>query len=166
MSRSHTIDIGGLLAGSRQRMIVDDTVPVETFEGISFPQPARVHLELRYADRLLTIEGRLEAQALGQCGACLEDTGAAIGVEVEERLDPLAGPGEDPFGETNVLTGTRLDVADLAQQLILSALPMGLRCGAECRGLCGTCGANLNAGACSCDNGESRGKSKVEDTAQ
>lgn len=165
MDRSHKVDIGGLLAGGRQLMLVDDEVPIEPFEGISFPEPARVHLELRCADRMLTIEGTIDAVARGQCVSCLEDSGRDVHVDVDERLDPVARDG-DPFGETNVLTGDRLDVADLAQQNVLSVLPMGLRCSQECRGLCGTCGANLNAGVCSCTNGDSRGKSKMEDAAQ
>ena len=157
MDRSHRIDIGGLLAGGRQVMLVDDEVPVESFEGIEFPQPARVRLELRCVDRMLTVEGTVDALAHGSCDSCLEDVDREIHVDVDERFDPLAGRDEDPFGESNVLTGDRLDVGDLAQQVVLSILPMGLRCSDACRGLCGTCGANLNAGGCSCTNGESDG---------
>jgi uncharacterized protein len=166
MDRSHRIDIGGLLAGGRQRMAVDDEVPIESFEGITFPEPARVHLKLRYADRMLTIEGSIDATARGQCVSCLEDVDRVVHVDVDERIDPLVGRDADPFDESNVLTGDRLDVADLVQQNVLSVLPMGLRCTETCRGLCGTCGANLNAGACSCTNGETRGKPQVEDAAQ
>ena len=36
MSRSHKVDIGGLLAGSRQTMLLEDDVPIESFEGIAF----------------------------------------------------------------------------------------------------------------------------------
>ena len=49
------------------------------------------------------------------------------------------------------MTGDRLDVADLAQQLVLSVLADGLRCSDDCKGLCAVCGANRNAGACSCE---------------
>lgn len=166
MDRSHKVDIGGLLAGGRQLLVVDDEVPIEPFEGISFPEPARVHLELRCADRMLTIEGTIDAVARGECVSCLEDTSRDVHVDVDERLDPVAGRDADPFGEGNVLAGDRLDVADLAQQNVLSVLPMGFRCSQECRGLCGTCGANLNAGDCPCINGDSGGKSKMEDAAQ
>jgi uncharacterized metal-binding protein YceD (DUF177 family) len=149
MDRSHKVDIGGLLGGGRQLLLVDDEVPIEPFEGISFLE-----------------SGAIDAVARGQCVSCLEDIERDVHVEVDERLDPMAGRDEDPFGESNVLTGARLDVADLAQQNVLSVLPMGLRCMEECRGLCGTCGANLNAGECSCTNGDSRGKSKMEDASQ
>ena len=182
MSRSHNIDISGLIGGSRQVLVVDDEVPIESFEGIEFPAPAKVHLEVRNVDRLLHIEGEIDAKTSGQCDSCLEQLERDIHVGVDERLDPSLSRDDDPFGETNVLVGDRLDVADLAQQLVLVELPMGFRCSDDCKGLCGACGANLNSGECSCDGtqllteadpaarsargGESSGKSQVEDAAQ
>lgn len=147
-------------------MLVDDEVPVEEFEGIEFPNPARVHLELRCVDRILHIEGTVDATARGECDSCLEDVERAVHVDIDERLDPGVGRDEDPFGEGNVLTGDRLDVADLAQQLVLSEFPMGFRCSEDCKGLCGTCGANKNTGECRCDTEQLSGEPKVENPAQ
>ncbi len=152
MDRSHKVDISGLLAGSRQLMVVADEVPIEPFEGLEFPEPVRVELELHQADRMLAVEGSVDARVHGQCDGCLSDVEMQIHVDVEERLDPARGREVDPFGESNVLTGERLDIADLAQQNLLSALPMGLRCGAECHGLCPACGANRNTSECSCQS--------------
>jgi uncharacterized metal-binding protein YceD (DUF177 family) len=166
MAGSHKIDIAGLLAGGRQLLLVDDEVPIEAFEGIVFPEPARVRLEVRQADRMLVVAGSVDVLASGRCDSCLEDVEQRIAVDVDERFDPGSGREEDPFGESNVLTGGRLDVADLTQQLVLSVLPMGLRCGDTCKGLCGTCGGNKNAGECSCENGDIGGQSKMEDAAQ
>jgi uncharacterized metal-binding protein YceD (DUF177 family) len=135
MAQTHKVDISGLLAGGRQLMLVEDEVPIEEFEGISFPQPAKVHLELRYADRLLHIVGSVDARARGACDGCLEDVDRQVHADVDERIDPQTGRDDDPFGESNVLTGSRLDVADLAQQLVLSELPMGLRCSENCAGI-------------------------------
>ena len=132
-------------------MAVTDEVPIEPFEGVVFPEPARVQLELREADRMLAVQGSVDARVHGPCDACLEDVDMRVHVDVDERLDPSRGRDEEPFGESNVLTGERLDVADLAQQMVLSVLPMGLRCKEDCRGLCGVCGANRNTGECSCE---------------
>jgi uncharacterized protein len=151
MDRSHRVDVSGLLAGSRQLMVVEDQVRLETFEGVSFPEPVRVALEMRQADRMLVVEGSIDARLHGSCDACLEDVDRELHVDVDERLDPWQGREVEPFGESNVLTGERLDVADLAQQSILSVMPMGLRCRPDCRGLCPACGANRNTGECSCD---------------
>ena len=150
MASSHNIDIAGLLAGSRQVLLVEDAVAIEAFEGIVFPQPARVRLELRQANRMLVIRGSVEIRAHGECDVCLDGVDRTICVDVAERVDPGTDRGHDPLGENNVISGTRLDIADLAQQLVLSALPLGLRCSPECKGLCDTCGTNKNTGECSC----------------
>jgi uncharacterized protein len=131
-------------------MYVADEVPIAPFEGIVFPEPAHVQLELRQADRMLAVTGTVDANVAGQCDGCLEDVNMLVHVDVDERLDPAHGRDVDPFGESNVLTGERLDVADLAQQNVVSALPMGLRCSQDCKGLCELCGANLNTEECSC----------------
>ncbi|HZY96382.1 MAG TPA: DUF177 domain-containing protein [Candidatus Cybelea sp.] len=151
MDRSHRVDISGLLAGSRQLMRVADEVPIEPFEGIVFPEPARVELELRQADRMLAVQGSVDARVHGQCDACLDDVDMQIHVDLDERFDPTHGREVEPFGESNVLAGERLDVADLAQQSIVTTLPMGLRCRADCKGLCAVCGANRNTGECTCN---------------
>jgi len=135
MARSHKIDISGLLGGGRQVLLVEDEVPIEEFEGISFPSPAAVRLEMRCVDRLLHIVGTVDARAHGACDACLEEIDVPIHADVDERFDPNAGRDNDPFGESNVLVGNRLDVADLAQQVVLSELPMGLRCSQDCAGI-------------------------------
>jgi uncharacterized protein len=153
MARSHKVDISGLLGGGRQLMLVEDEVPIEEFEGISFRSPAKVQLELRYVDRMLHLTGTVDARAVGTCDSCLEDVDVEVHADVDERLDPNSSRDGDPFGESNVLAGNRLDVADLAQQLVLSELPMGLRCKQGCRGLCGTCGTNKNIAPCNCDMG-------------
>ncbi len=152
MDRSQKVDISGLLGGSRQLMVIADQVRIEPFEGIVFPEPALVALELRHADQMLVVEGGVDVRLHGQCDACLEDVDRVLHVDVDERLDPSQGREVEPFGESNVLTGERLDVADLAQQSVLSVIPMGLRCGPECQGLCPRCGANRNTGECSCDD--------------
>jgi uncharacterized protein len=152
MTRSHKVDISGLLAGSGQVLLVEDEVPIESFEGIEFPKPAGVRLTVRYVDRMLHLEGSVDATAHGECDSCLEEVNRAIHVDVDERVDPFAGRDDGPFSDESVLAGDRLDVADLAQQLVLSDLPMGLRCTEECKGLCGICGANLNAGSCPCSS--------------
>ncbi len=154
MDRSHRVDISGLLAGSRQVMLVADEVPIEPFEGIVFPEPAIVRLELRQADHMLAVDGSVDAEVRGQCDACLDDVERKVHVDVDERLDPSQGRESNPFGESNVLTGERLDVADLAQQVVVSALPMGLRCRQDCKGLCEVCGANRNGTDCTCEGGD------------
>ena len=43
-----------------------------------------------------------------------------------------------------------IDLGGLMREQVYLALPMKPLCSETCRGLCPTCGANLNAGACGC----------------
>jgi uncharacterized protein len=44
-----------------------------------------------------------------------------------------------------------LDAGELARQQMVANLPMALVCRPDCRGICPTCGKNLNEGACKCE---------------
>jgi len=166
LARSHTVDLSGLLAGSRQRIIIDDEIPLEPFEGIAFARPLTVHLEVQAGDGVIELRGDAKGTASAPCVGCLEEVVRRVEVPIDERLDPNVGRQDDPFGEGNVLVGGRLDIADLTQQVLLGVLPMGLRCSENCRGLCGICGINKNASECSCETGEERGEPKMENPPQ
>ena len=166
MARSHTVDLSGLLAGSRQRILIDDEVALEPFEDISFVGPVRVHLEVQATDGLLHVTGEAAGTVSAACVGCLDEVERPMRVAIDERINPHVGREDDPFGEGNVLLGGRLDIADLAQQVLLGALPMRMRCSEDCRGLCGVCGMNKNSGACSCETGEKRGELKMENPSQ
>ncbi|MDQ2681186.1 MAG: DUF177 domain-containing protein [Candidatus Eremiobacteraeota bacterium] len=150
MATSHLLDIGPLLTGGRQSLRVDQAVPLEPFEGITFAAPAHVRLEIKRVDRLLGIAGEVEVEASGECSRCLTAVTMPMRVDVEEQLEASVPSKDDPFSESNVLSGDRLDVADLAKQVVCSAVPLRVLCGENCRGLCGVCGQNYNTGACSC----------------
>ena len=146
---SLTVDIGTILFAGRP-MSLDEHVEVPPFSEFTFPHPARVRLELRRVGRGLEIDGTVEVDVAGSCGRCLDDVVVPTTVPVEERFDPPGG-SSDPFGENNVLTGTTLDVGDLVRQVVTSALPYGLTCTEECRGLCERCGRSKNpGGGCTC----------------
>ena len=150
MASSHKVDIGGLLAGGRQRLVVDQQVEIEPFEGVRFPQPARVHLEMHASGDMLEIAGSVDARFHGECGRCLGDVERDLRVDVDEQFDAGPDAQKDPFGASNVLTGERLDVRDLAAQLLYAAVPLNVLCGPECKGICPICGENKNTSACAC----------------
>ncbi|MFN2450091.1 MAG: DUF177 domain-containing protein [Candidatus Baltobacteraceae bacterium] len=155
MASSYKVDIGGLLAGGRQQLALDQQVELEPFEGVRFPQPARVHLNVCASGEVLEISGTIEAKYESECDRCLGGLERTMELEVDEQLDAGPDAQADPFGPSNVLTGDRLDVRDLATQLVCSAIPLTLTCAENCKGICPHCGENKNTGACACpDNGE------------
>ena len=151
MASSYKVDIGGLLAGGRQHLVVEQQVGLEPFEGIRFPEPARVHLDVHASGEMLEIAGDIDVKIQGECDRCLGDVERAMHVDIDEQLDVGPEAQADPFGLSNVLTGDRLDVRDLTTQLVVSTIPLGLLCAADCKGICPSCGENKNTGACTCE---------------
>ncbi len=150
MASSNIIDIGSLLVGGRQTLRLDQSVRLEPFEGWRFPQAAKVLLDIHGIERTLEVVGTIDVEAQGDCDRCLEGVSEHMHVDVDEELEPKAALKDDPFSESNVLSGDRLDVADLTRQLVLSAAPFTVLCSPQCQGLCTSCGQNKNQGACTC----------------
>jgi uncharacterized protein len=95
---------------------------------------------------------RLSAEAVGPCSRCLEE--ARIPVEVDAR--EFAAAGREPDAEFDedfdceYLTADRLDVTSWVRDCVAESLPTVVVCRPDCRGICPTCGANLNEGDCEC----------------
>jgi hypothetical protein len=155
---SLVIDIGSLLHAGRP-ISLDDSVAIPPFGSLTFPGRARAVLSLERVQKGVQIGGTIDVNVAGECDRCLDEVVVPLHVDVDERFDPPSG-SSDPFGDNNVLNGTDLDLGDLVRQLVTAALPFGLVCSANCRGLCATCGQNKNAGGgCHCpemegENGE------------
>lgn len=152
MGSSEKVDIGALLGGGRQRLIVEQQVALEPFEGSTFPLPAQLRLEMRAAGDLLEIDGTIDVGMRAECDRCLAQVERAVHVDVAERLEVGSEAQRDPFGESNVLRADRLDLSDLATQLVCSAVPIAVLCSEGCKGLCPNCGKNQNADACMCES--------------
>ncbi len=91
-----------------------------------------------------------------QCARCL-DAYDESGVEIEfdeeyvQEYDPETGQrmqrDEDEFG---IDMQRHLDLSEAVRQYEESVLPIRPLCRPDCRGLCPTCGLNLNTGTCEC----------------
>ena len=51
---------------------------------------------------------------------------------------------------TSFFTGTQLAIGDILHEQVLLALPMKALCTVDCKGLCPSCGTNLNVKSCNC----------------
>lgn len=85
----------------------------------------------------------------GECRRCLKPVEGSLTVHVRELYAPRH-PGEDDE-ETYPLQGEMLDLKPLVRDALLLELPLAPLCSEDCRGLCPTCGADLNDAPCSCE---------------
>ena len=119
----------------------------------------RAHVDL-VDGTTVHVRGRLSGRLQLDCGRCLE--GYTAPVEQELDLFYLPGATERPedqeeeveLSDREVVVGyydgARLDLGDVAREQIFLSLPLKRLCREDCRGLCPTCGKDLNAGNCGC----------------
>ena len=88
-----------------------------------------------------TVDGSWEAP----CRRCLKPARGELRVDFQELFE--ASPRE---GETYRLGHDSIDLEPLANEALTLNLPLAPLCQEDCRGLCPTCGADLNIGDCDC----------------
>lgn len=113
----------------------------------------------------IVVSGTVAADWVGDCRRCAEEVSGTVTAEVRELFVAHGGRGRvapearrwqetEEDEETYPLWRDEVDLEPLARDAVLLALPPAPLCAEQCRGLCPSCGANRNEGACECD-GES-----------
>lgn len=107
--------------------------------------------EVRPLEGVFSISGRCAAEGPLPCSRCLESVPWKVAEDysVEYRMPAMAPlDAEESLDENELevafLQGSELDLAELAAEQVLLAMPMRILCDTSCAGLCPRCGANLN----------------------
>ena len=89
------------------------------------------------------IEGEIEFTVKGSCTRCLKPTEKTFVVSVAENAD-----SEDL--ESYPVVNDTVDLSRIADDKILTSIPVSFLCKDDCKGLCPICGKNLNDGDHNC----------------
>ena len=106
--------------------------------------------DVKVTGNIVNIGGSLElkATAAGEyttpCARCLKPVTISFDADIYEEL------GKE--GTEGALSDDRseCDITEIIEQSVISELPMTALCDENCKGICPTCGKDLNSGACSC----------------
>ena len=129
------------------------------FHGAEFRQVAPLMLNAT-AEREgaeIRVRGRLETSLEASCDRCL----GAVKLPVSCNFDLIYRPMHTIAKEEEIeispdemdvgfYTGDGIELADVATEQVILAVPMKVICGAECRGFCPVCGVNRNVKHCDC----------------
>ncbi len=148
------VDLGRLERQRRLRLEaeVDPDDPIWAGTGIDLARPLDVRLEAQQVGQDVVVRGRLEGEAALECRRCLMAVRVPIGEEVAVLYQTGLDPVEAEEAEVYPLParGTELDLAPMVREQVVLAVPAFAVCSEACRGLCPTCGRNLNEGPCDC----------------
>ncbi|MDH5668523.1 MAG: DUF177 domain-containing protein [Nitrospira sp.] len=131
-----------------------------------------VGLDLVAVERTICVTGVVEGTAVRQCVRCLKefDDPVAFAVRVayeREGKAPQTAVRQDVRGKKKSVeeievtpeernddlyyyVGDHLELAPMVREQLILASPMHPLCTGDCRGLCMTCGKDLNEGPCQC----------------
>ena len=110
-------------------------------------------------DQSVHVRGRLEARLGLRCGRCLEPFALAVDEEIDlfslpHRPNEVEEEEAVELQDRDVVVayyqGDRLDLAGIVREQLFLAVPMKRLCGEGCKGLCPSCGCNLNRDQCAC----------------
>lgn len=96
--------------------------------------------------------GKFSGAAEGECRRCLVEVQSEVAGEAHLLFaESETGDDEDPdvFPLAVGRNGTEVDLRPALREQWLLEVPAFVLCRPDCKGLCPTCGANLNQGECS-----------------
>ncbi len=104
-----------------------------------------------HADRQrLRLQGRAEGEAELACSRCLAEFELPLSAEIDCTYALTREYLEQDADVERLAEGDLLDPQPEIVGLLLAELPFQTICRPDCKGLCPTCGADLNQGPCHC----------------
>ena len=100
----------------------------------------------------LLIDGSCRLVIQIPCDRCLEPVDVTFDLNFSKNVDLSDNVQIDELDEKNYIDGYNLDVDKLLYNEILIGWPMKILCSETCKGICNTCGQNLNKGTCNCED--------------
>lgn len=144
---------------SRTYEIKNAIVPVDDL-ALAITAPITGHIRLVRVETNVLVTGTLHTTLNLPCTRCLEPVEAPVTVEIEETFVPVSDVAvgnpvviaDDVDSATLIDEAHILDLTEVVRQNLFVSQPTHILCHENCKGLCSTCGHNLNEGRCDCQN--------------
>lgn len=148
------VDLGRLAREGRVRLDREIAPDDPMWGGLGFrlDGPVRVELEAQQVIRDVLVQGSVRGAIRHECRRCLEPLTVPLAEDVsmffQDGVPETDAEAEEvyPLPEKG-----NLDLAIAVREQVALAAPQFALCREDCRGLCATCGRNLNEGDCGCE---------------
>lgn len=152
------VDLNEVLKNDGKTMHIDVIPEVEVFASKmgEFPivgkTPVSLHIQNR-GNKELHIEGDTVVTLHIPCDRCLEEVPVSLELHIDKEVDMNQSDEEraKALDELFYIEGYNLDVDKLVCSEMLVSWPSKVVCKEDCKGICPTCGTNLNLETCDCE---------------
>jgi uncharacterized protein len=145
-----SVDVSELLRrpGASERVRIDPCL-----DGLRVPlawvpddEPLHTNVLLEALVDGIHVTGVVAGELALECRRCLREFAQPFALELN---DVFLYPGEaDDEGDVYRVEGEAIDLEPLIRDVVMLAMPLNPLCREDCKGLCTTCGADLNEVDC------------------
>ncbi|MBI3317116.1 MAG: DUF177 domain-containing protein [Candidatus Omnitrophica bacterium] len=111
------------------------------FVDLEYTQPLHMEGRVEKSFNTVSFRGKLASEIIKTCGRCLALTKQKIQLPFDLYYE--------------IKDKAEIDTLDDLREVMLLEHPLSYVCKASCRGLCPTCGINLNESSCNCPQAKS-----------
>lgn len=113
-----------------------------------FTTPVRLKGEIENTAGIVTVKAGVDFVLETLCDRCACEIKVAFSIEMNHSL--VSSLNDEENDDYILVEDMKLDIAELTSEDIYLALPAKILCKEDCKGVCPTCGADLNDGPCGC----------------
>ncbi len=125
---------------------------------LSFPSPVEYDLRVSKSGDNVWVQGPVRAKLSLTCDRCLEEFAYTVESELDIELLPKAVALKTPEVELQTdemnlyyFEGEEIDLDPYVFEEVMLNLPIKALCSDACKGMCPSCGHNLNIEHCHCE---------------
>ncbi|OPY69137.1 MAG: hypothetical protein A4E57_01342 [Syntrophorhabdaceae bacterium PtaU1.Bin034] len=144
------MSVKGALDGSRFKRPED--------ADLSFASPIEYNLTVWKAGENVWVKGPVRATLTLTCARCLEDFSFFVESEIDIELMPKEKQPSEPEVELKTeemnlyfFEGEEIDIDPYVFEEVMLNIPIKALCSESCKGMCPSCGKNLNLEQCRCE---------------
>ncbi|NMA69359.1 MAG: DUF177 domain-containing protein [Desulfitobacterium sp.] len=119
-------------------------------EGVVFVAPVHVKIQVDNSGDSLLVRGQIKSELDVQCDRCLTAFRYPVHIDYEDEWIYAPQATEEQSETALIFDKDDIDLTERIYEQIILEFPMRFICSPQCKGLCSSCGENLNQKSCDC----------------
>lgn len=149
------IDVSGILKETGGKVLIDDVVSFADMdfmgESFHFTMPLSVKGSVYNNGKSLRLEAVASGEMQVHCARCMKPVVVPLDFDIEESfMREEEGVVDDE--DVILFSGNKIEMDDIIADSFFMSVSGKYLCSEDCKGLCPTCGKNLNEGDCDCED--------------
>ena len=147
------IDVSSILKETGGKIDIDGTVMLNDTEFLGeyrFDAPLTVNGSISNNGKSLIMRAEVSGEVNTNCARCMKDITVPVRFDIDENL-VREGGGVDAESDVILFHDNTVLIDDIVYDNFIMNVPGKYLCREDCKGLCPTCGKDLNEGDCGCD---------------